>query len=103
MPAHPLCLQADYDRLSQVVINLVSNTILYSATQSTISLSISTENERTVLQVHDEGNELSPEQQAQLFEPFYRTSLAEHLRRDGWGSVSHSVKRSQSGAVGASW
>jgi len=85
MPVHPLFLQADCDRLSQVVINLVSNALLYSVLQSAISLSISDEHEQLVLQIHNEGNELSPEQQAQLFEPFYRTSFAEHIHRDGWG------------------
>lgn len=85
MPARPLFLQADCDRLSQVVINLVSNAILYSTLESAIVLSISDENEHLVLQVHNEGNELLPEQQAQLFEPFYRTSFAEHIHSDGWG------------------
>jgi signal transduction histidine kinase len=84
-PAHPLFLQADCDRLSQVVSNLLSNAILYSALQSTIALNISVENECLVLQIHNEGNELSPEQQARLFEPFYRTSFAENTHREGWG------------------
>jgi signal transduction histidine kinase len=84
-PIYPLFLQADCDRLAQVVTNLVYNAILYSAIQSIISLSIRAESTRVVLQVHNEGNELSQEQQARLFEPFYRTSFAENLHHEGWG------------------
>lgn len=85
MPAHPLLLEADCERLSQVVMNLISNAILYSTKESPISVSIAAEHAQIVLQVHNEGNELSPEQQAQLFEPFYRTPSAETLHRAGWG------------------
>ncbi len=85
MPAYPLLLQADCDRLSQVVINLVNNAIVYSAEQSIISVNLYEEDVATVLQVHNEGNELSQEQQARLFEPFYRTPSAESMHRDGWG------------------
>lgn len=85
MPAYPLLLQADCDRLSQVVSNLVINAIAYSAEQSTISVNIHEESTHIVLQVHNEGNELSQDQQARLFEPFYRTPSAETIHRDGWG------------------
>lgn len=83
--AYPLFLQADCDRLSLVVTNLIYNAILYSAVQSTISLSIDAEDTHLLLQVHNEGNELSQEQQARLFEPFYRTPFAEDIHREGWG------------------
>ncbi|HEY1353235.1 MAG TPA: sensor histidine kinase [Ktedonobacteraceae bacterium] len=83
-PIYPLFLQADCGRLCQVVTNLVHNAILYSARQSIISLSIRAEDTRVVLQVHNEGNEIPQEQQARLFEPFYRTSLAENRHRQEW-------------------
>jgi|SRR5579885_668137 len=85
MPAHPLLLEADCDRLSLVVINLINNALLYSAEESPVSVSIADEHAQIRLQVHNEGNELSPEQQAQLFEPFYRAPSAETLHRAGWG------------------
>jgi len=85
MPVYPLLLQADCDRLSQVVINLVHNAILYSAEHSTISVNLHAANAHLVLQVHNEGNELSQEQQIRLFEPFYRTPFAETFNRSGWG------------------
>jgi signal transduction histidine kinase len=85
MPAHPLLLEADCERLAQAVMNLISNAILYSTKESLISVSITAEPAQIVLQVHNEGPEISPEQQAQLFEPFYRAPSAETLHRDGWG------------------
>src|SRR5579883_3114277 len=60
MPAQPLLLEADCDRLSQVVRNLLSNAILYSTKESQVSVSIAAEPAQIVLQVHNEGNELSP-------------------------------------------
>jgi signal transduction histidine kinase len=85
MPAHPLLLEADGERLAQAVMNLISNAILYSTKESPISVSIAAEHAQIVLRVHNEGHELSSEQQAQLFEPFYRAPAAETRHRDGWG------------------
>ena len=81
----PVILQADCERLSQVVINVVSNAIQYSLENTVIHVCISVEHPYVILQVHNDGPAPSQEQQEHLFEPFYRTPYAEAMFREGWG------------------
>jgi signal transduction histidine kinase len=81
----PVILQADCERLSQVVINVVRNAIQYSRENTVINVRISAEGPYVMLQVHNDGPALSQEQQEHLFEPFYRTPYAEAMFSEGWG------------------
>ncbi len=85
LPSDPVFLQADCERLSQVVINVVRNAIQYSRENTVITVCISAEDPSVMLQVHNEGPALSQEQQEHLFEPFYRTPSAEAMFGEGWG------------------
>ena len=84
-PSDPVILQADCERLSQVVINVVRNAIQYSRENTVINVRISAEDPYVILQVHNDGPALSQEQQEHLFEPFYRTPYAEAMFGEGWG------------------
>ncbi|MBO0778159.1 MAG: HAMP domain-containing histidine kinase [Ktedonobacteraceae bacterium] len=84
-PSDPVTLQADCTRLSQVVTNIVSNAVAYARENTVIHVSISIEPPHVMLQVHNDGPVPSPEQQAHLFEPFYRTPYAEAMSGEGWG------------------
>jgi len=102
IPAYPLILQADCERLFQVINNLVNNAIQYSPVESLISVDVSTLGESLLLRVHNEGNELTPEQQAHIFEPFYRTPFAEAVHHDGWGlglTISRETVRRHGGEI----
>ncbi len=81
----PVVLQADCERLYQVVVNLISNAIHYPRANSVIRVCVRTKPTYVLFRVHNEGPALSQEQQARLFEPFYRTPYAEALVREGWG------------------
>src|SRR5258708_4880593 len=76
-PSDPVILQADCERLSQVVINVVRNAIQYSRENTVINVCISAEDPYVMLQVHNDGPALSQEQQEHLFEPFYLTPSAQ--------------------------
>jgi signal transduction histidine kinase len=80
-----LVLQADGDRLSQVIINLVSNALKYSPSESTVQVNISMTGGKALIQVHNEGPVIPEEQQAHIFDPFYRTPEAQTSRKSGWG------------------
>ncbi len=84
-PSDPLILQADCERLSQVVLNVVRNAIQYSQENTVIHVCLSVEHPHVILQVHNDGPAPSQEQQEHLFEPFYRTPYAEAMFREGWG------------------
>jgi signal transduction histidine kinase len=85
LPPDPVIIQADSKRLTQVVIHLVGNALHYSLEDTVISLRVSMEGTHVLFQVHNEGPALPPEQQAHLFDPFYRTASAETRFREGWG------------------
>ncbi len=69
----PCLVQADRTRLKQVLINLLSNAIKYNCEQGTVEVqcSVSTPG-RIRVSIKDTGAGLSPEQVAQLFQPFNR-------------------------------
>ena len=84
-PSSPVLLQADCERLSQILTNLVSNAVKYSAENSVIQVRISQSQDKALVKVHNEGTPIPKELQANLFEPFYRTPSAQSSSKKGWG------------------
>lgn len=62
----------DPQRLSQVLANLVSNAIKFTPQGGSIHVRGCVRRARVVVEVHDEGVGLSPEQMQKLFRPFSR-------------------------------
>lgn len=85
LPAHPVVLHVDRRRLSQVMVNLVSNAWKYSPEDTMIGVQVSQEPGQAVIAVHNESPVLSKEQQKALFEPFYRGCEAQSSAQEGWG------------------
>jgi signal transduction histidine kinase len=81
----PLVLQIDEERLSQVIINLVTNALKYSPENTVIRAEVSQGPGEAILAVHNESPVLSKEQQETLFEPFSRGSEAQSSATPGWG------------------
>ena len=67
-------VNADWQRFRQVVDNLVSNAIKFSAPKKTITVSVALENSHARLAVSDEGPGLTEDDKAHLFEYFQRLS-----------------------------
>ncbi len=84
-PASPIVIQADCERLSQVVINLVTNAVKYSPEGSALQVRVSQSNQLAKIQVHNQGQAIPPEHQANIFEPFYRAPSAQSSSKKGWG------------------
>jgi signal transduction histidine kinase len=84
-PETPVMLNADSERLSQVVTNLVSNAIKYSLETSPIKVSLQMQEKTTQLAVQDYGQGISKEQQTLIFETFYRSPDAQTSKKSGWG------------------
>jgi signal transduction histidine kinase len=66
---------ADSQRLAQVVSNLASNAVKYGGVGGVVTFGARRVEDRIRLEVIDRGPGLSPEKQAQLFEPFNRLGL----------------------------
>ena len=80
-----LIVHADRDRLEQVIINLVSNAIKYSSPESVVRVGASSPGKTALIQVHNEGPAIPPEQQTHIFDTFYRTPDAQTSEKVGWG------------------
>jgi signal transduction histidine kinase len=104
LPSEPLLLQADEKRLVQVLMNLVNNAVKYSPENTTIHVRVHPEHAHLILEVHNEGTTLSPEQLEQIFEPFYRTNDAENSPIKGWGlglAISKEIVERHGGQIWA--
>jgi signal transduction histidine kinase len=67
-------LDVDPDRLAQVMGNLLSNAIKYTKEGGTVSVNAGVKDESAFIQISDTGPGLTEEEQANIFEPFYRSN-----------------------------
>lgn len=85
MPEEGLAVRAHPVLLAQLLDNLVDNAIKYSEPGSPVRIGAWTEGTNAVLAVVDRGPGLSREEQAHIFEPFYRSEQARRRGRSGSG------------------
>lgn len=78
-------VQADSDRLIQVMVNVLTNAINYSKEETTIRITASTMTEGTTIVVEDEGIGIDPAELPRLFERFYRVDRARSRESGGTG------------------
>ena len=71
-PVEITFVNADRDKISQVISNLISNAVKYSPANSTIQLACVTDNGMAQVSVKDEGIGIQPEDKEKLFERYYR-------------------------------
>jgi signal transduction histidine kinase len=85
MPETSVMLEADSERLGQVVTNLVSNAIKYSPEGSPVRVRVVMKENTAQLAVQDSGEGIAKEQQDLIFETFYRAPDAQSSQKRGWG------------------
>lgn len=85
VPKTPVLLQADYERLIQVLVNLVSNALKYSPEQAQVKVHLEQDDGQALIWVSDTGPGIPEEQQAHLFEPFYRGPEVQYTPKSGLG------------------
>ncbi|MCH8178941.1 MAG: PAS domain-containing protein [Proteobacteria bacterium] len=76
LPAEPLSVWADPQRLQQVLINLLSNGCKYNRPGGQLRVSARTDGADIVVDIADSGIGLTPAEQAELFQPFRRPARA---------------------------
>jgi signal transduction histidine kinase len=72
LPQEPIHAAFDPLRIGQVLTNLVSNAIKYSPAGGPVRVSLERADGSAVLAVTDRGLGISPEDRAELFQPFRR-------------------------------
>jgi signal transduction histidine kinase len=70
----------DKDRVEQVLINLLTNAIKYSAQKSEIAINITKQNSQVYVSVKDKGKGIPKKAHKAIFDKFYQLQ-----RRDGFG------------------
>lgn len=72
IPGEPLEVEVDVDRISQVIINLLSNARKYSPKGSPITVTLHQAGYEAIVSVRDMGVGIPDEMQPNIFEQFYR-------------------------------
>lgn len=92
-PIRPVMARLDSDRIEQVLSNLVSNAAKYSPDGGVVTVELHDRGEEIFLAVRDTGMGMTEEQQAHLFEKFYRTPDAQIRGIKGTGLGLFLVKQ----------
>lgn len=68
----PMTVEADRELLRRVVVNLVSNAILYTPANGTVSVAVAAAAESVSISVSDNGPGVASDDRERIFEKFYR-------------------------------
>ena len=78
-------LQADLNRMKQVIMNLVANAINYSPEGSRVEISVEANEDAYKLRVKDNGIGIAEKEVSRIFERFYRVDKARSRNSGGTG------------------
>jgi signal transduction histidine kinase len=70
----PLTVNADAQRLKQMLLNLLDNALKYTPPRGTITLALTTDNQDAVLTIADTGRGIPEEDLPHIFDRFFRHS-----------------------------
>jgi signal transduction histidine kinase len=93
LPTEAVTAWGDAVEIDRLVTNLVSNAVKYTPEGRRVDIRLRRTGERVVLEVADEGFGISPADQAQLFEEFFRSSNPAAAQQPGSGLGLAIVKR----------
>jgi len=95
-------IRADAARISQVVINLLSNALQHNADGVHVSLTVFTDRKNAILRVADNGAGIPAEALPQLFERFYRADKSRARASGGHGlglAISKAIVEAHGGTI----
>lgn len=78
-------VQADPDRVAQIMDNLVTNALRFAPEGSTVEMAAMLVGDRVRFSVRDQGPGVAPEEQALIFDRFYRADRARNRQVGGSG------------------
>jgi signal transduction histidine kinase len=102
-PGEAAEVEADAIRISQVVINLLSNAIRYNREAGQVTATIFLQGEYVMLKVADTGVGIPPEHQQHMFERFYRVDKARSREVGGSGlglAICRNIIDAHGGEIG---
>jgi signal transduction histidine kinase len=93
LPADLPALQADEDRITQVLVNLVANAIQYTPDGGDVTISAVREVDEIHISVRDTGIGIPPEHLANLFTRFYRVDKSRSRNAGGGSGIGLTIAR----------
>lgn len=84
-PSQKVFVYADWQRISQVMTNLISNAIKHSHDDSEVVVSFDISKKYVTTSVRDFGEGIPPDHQARIFERFYRVDKSRSREKGGTG------------------
>ena len=85
LPLAPVLLQADQNRLSQLMTNLISNAVKYSPEDAPVRVTVQRNEQEAMISVADAGQGIAESEHTRIFELFYRTPEAQGSMKSGLG------------------
>lgn len=101
-PDLPPLIEADQDLLHQAIYNLVENAIKYTPKGKAVNLHAHASSESIFFEIQDSGIGISKDDQAHLFEKFFRSSMREARTQQGTGlglAIVRSIAENHGGRV----
>jgi two-component system, OmpR family, sensor kinase len=98
----PLTIQGDREHLRRLLLNLVDNGIKYTPVGGRVILSLQQDDGWAVIRVSDTGIGLSPAEQEQIFQRFYRAPEAVSQGEEGSGlglCIARSIAEAHGGRI----
>ncbi|MBR0598748.1 sensor histidine kinase [Sinanaerobacter chloroacetimidivorans] len=95
-------IYADRDRISQVLINLVSNAVKYTPDGGDIKITISQTEDAAIFQIEDSGAGIPEEEIPFIFERFYRADKSRNRMTGGSGiglAIVKSIVEAHGGSI----
>ena len=84
-PVQKVLVYADWQRITQVMTNLISNAVKHSHSGSEVVVEFETSKKHVTVSVRDFGEGIPLEHQARIFERFYRVDKSRSREKGGTG------------------
>lgn len=95
-----IAVKIDDYRISQILINLISNSVKYSSPNTSIFVGLQKNPGNIIITVRDHGKGISPQDQERIFDRYYRTKDASKIEGLGLGLfISSEIARLHKGSL----
>ncbi len=84
-PGIPVFLMADEDKIGSVIMNLINNAMKYSPRNSAVDIACEEKDNQVFVSVRDYGRGISEDDQARIFERYYRVENEANRHVSGFG------------------